>query len=511
MLLVMFAGYGLYHITVDGKRPDGPVRFTISPETTIITQPIGEDGYVDYVAACNAESRQGVTPEKNLAVVMWEVCGPQAIPSEYRQAFFHELGIETPPAEGDYLVPLATFAITNREILAKAAETGRSPLELIKDEVDDAEKTPWTAEQRPWLARWLAGQEAHLDRLVAGLDRPHFFQPLIPEPGQPANAAMCPGVDLQRMVTRALTYRAMHRIAVGDDQGAWADIHACHQLAMRYATESTLIARLVAIAANNMAVDAALAWLQFKQRTAEEIAERRRSLEAILEPLDCNPFSARGERYMVIEAFREMATEVQTKPAKPLFTIPWESVITGGPVAWDEMAREVNRRYSQLPKYDAEQGWQAFREAWEEQQAEIEETVAAAAGTIGPARKRAREQAIVALFYKTLMPAWIASVESSLRNHQRGELIRVAFALEQYRAERGQYPELLDALVPDYLKTITPDRFNDVPLYYAGYGNGCHLASAGPVGDLSDDRLYLELGEAPPDQEPMVEPTRDDR
>lgn len=511
ILLLIFAGYWLYQARVNGNRSVGPVRFTISPETTIITQPIGEDGYVDYVAAYNTQSRRGVTPENNLAVVLWEVCGPDAIPAKYRRVFFQELGIEIPPAEGDYLVPLATFAITNREILAKAAETGRSPLELIKDEVDDAEKIPWTAEQRPWLARWLAGQEAQLDRLVAGLDRPHYFQPLIPEPGQPATAAMCPGVQLQRTLATALAYRAMHRTAIGDDQGAWTDINACHQLAVRYATEGILIARLVAISVNYMAIDAALAWLQFKQRTAEEIAERRRALEAILEPLNCDLFAAWNERYMVIEYFREIATETQTKPSKSPFSFPWETAITGGPVDWDKMAREVNRRYLQLPRYDSEQGWRAFREAWEGQEAEIEDMIAAVAGTIGPARKRAREQAIVALCYRALMPAWFASVASGLTQTQRGELIRLAYALEHYRAERGQYPESLDALVPDYLASITPDRFSNAPLYFERHDNGCHLASAGPEGDFSEDRLNLELGETPPDQEPSEESTSDER
>ena len=291
----------------------------------------------------------------------------------------------------------------------------------------------------------------------------------------------------------------MHRIAAGDDQGAWEDIIACHQLAIRYAARATLVERLDTIATDALALEAALAWLQFKKRTAEELATRRRSLEAILEPLDCNLHAGSGQRYWAIETFRDMATEIQQN-MEGSYSIPFASVFTGGPVDWDEMAREVNRRYPQLPKLDFQQGYPAFQAAWRDQEAEFDEMIAAVDGTFGAARRKAREQAIVALYYQMMMPAWIASVASGVKLHQQGELIRLAYALEHYRAERGEYPESLAALVPDYLDNITPDRFTNEPLDYVRHDKWCSLASAGVAGDYSDERLDLELGEVPPEE-----------
>jgi hypothetical protein len=40
-------------------------KFTISKETTFITEPLDKDGYPDYAAALNARLSKGVTPENN--------------------------------------------------------------------------------------------------------------------------------------------------------------------------------------------------------------------------------------------------------------------------------------------------------------------------------------------------------------------------------------------------------------------------------------------------------------
>ena len=56
------------------KKPH--VLVTISEETTRITEPLREDGYVDYVAALNELSGRDVTPENNAAVLFWQAVGP---------------------------------------------------------------------------------------------------------------------------------------------------------------------------------------------------------------------------------------------------------------------------------------------------------------------------------------------------------------------------------------------------------------------------------------------------
>ncbi|MCP3692794.1 MAG: hypothetical protein GY917_11410, partial [Planctomycetaceae bacterium] len=53
----------------DKPRPASlPDRITISRETTRITQPLDDDGYVDYLQALNDQATEGVTPENNFEV-----------------------------------------------------------------------------------------------------------------------------------------------------------------------------------------------------------------------------------------------------------------------------------------------------------------------------------------------------------------------------------------------------------------------------------------------------------
>src|SRR5437870_5722081 len=52
-------------------------RFTISKETTYLTEPLDKDGYIDYRAALNKLLSKGVRPETNANVLLWKAIGPK--------------------------------------------------------------------------------------------------------------------------------------------------------------------------------------------------------------------------------------------------------------------------------------------------------------------------------------------------------------------------------------------------------------------------------------------------
>jgi hypothetical protein len=64
------------------------------------------------------------------------------------------------------------------------------------------------------------------------------------------------------------------------------------------------------------------------------------------------------------------------------------------------------------------------------------------------------------------------------------DITRLALALAAYHAEKGEYPEKLETLAPDYLKIIPQDLFTSQPLKYRRDGQGYLLYSLGP--DLQD-------------------------
>ncbi|NNJ27272.1 hypothetical protein [Alienimonas chondri] len=68
----------------------------------------------------------------------------------------------------------------------------------------------------------------------------------------------------------------------------------------------------------------------------------------------------------------------------------------------------------------------------------------------------------------------------------RHELTALAFALAEYRARRGEYPDRLDALVPDFLLDIPADSFAEGAVRYRRKPGGFVAWSVGPNG--IDDR-----------------------
>ena len=94
--------------TKPSEKKAGPT-FTISKETTYITAPLRKDGFPDYIAAINQLQSKGVTPENNVAVLLWKAAGPDKIDKRIREKFFLMLGISPLPEKGDYFVASSDF------------------------------------------------------------------------------------------------------------------------------------------------------------------------------------------------------------------------------------------------------------------------------------------------------------------------------------------------------------------------------------------------------------------
>ena len=78
-----------------------------------------------------------------------------------------------------------------------------------------------------------------------------------------------------------------------------------------------------------------------------------------------------------------------------------------------------------------------------------------------------------------------ANIEDSrLSLRVNNDLLLTGLALAEYRARRGEYPERLEALAPDYLDAVPNDRFlpTPTPLTYRRHENGFSLYSVGRNG-----------------------------
>ena len=159
------------------------VLVTLSKETTRITEPLRNDGYVDYVAALDQQSHSGVPTENNSAVLFWRAVGPAGIEKSYREKYFQMLGIPPPPEKGDYFVNLEKYLAQQDESakLAGSKPKPRTWLEVYAM-LDPALTRSWSKEEFPLLAAWLAANEKPLDLLVEASKRPRQVGQLLVRP-----------------------------------------------------------------------------------------------------------------------------------------------------------------------------------------------------------------------------------------------------------------------------------------------------------------------------------------
>jgi hypothetical protein len=211
-----------------------PVRVTISKETTYITEPLREDGYVDYIAALNQRASEGVTPENNAAVLFWKAMGPRLIELE-GEKFFKMLGIARLPEKGDYFIPV--------RIYARDSTKSNTAGDRAEEELEQAIKRPWSKREFPVLAGWLKANEKPLALITEASRRPRRYDPLVCGVGECdpmvtdfareelVNLTLLVGVYRYQEAARALAAQAMLRTGEGKARAAWEDLLSCHRLA----------------------------------------------------------------------------------------------------------------------------------------------------------------------------------------------------------------------------------------------------------------------------------------
>ncbi len=182
---------------------------TISKETTYITEPLRKDGSVDYVAALNQRFSQGVTPENNAAVLFWKAVGPEEICPEYRDKYFQMLGIPPLPEKGDYFVDLDKYVARQKNgTKPRDAKPEAGTQDNTWDQLSLAMKRPWSQQEFPVLAEWLAANEKPLALVVEASKRPRRYDPLCCGEKTPLIAVLLPGHP-------AITAMLLGRYALG--------------------------------------------------------------------------------------------------------------------------------------------------------------------------------------------------------------------------------------------------------------------------------------------------------
>ena len=465
-------------------------KVPVGKETTVVTGPLDKYGYINYEAALNERLGKGVTPEKNANVLIWKAIGPRpergkGMPGEY----FKYLGINEPPAKGDYFVGLEQYVTTTLKRTPKE-------FEAISEQQIRARQRPWAAEDYPHLAAWLNVNEKPLALLIRASERPDYFNPLVSprDKDRPRLliSALLPSVQGFRDGTGALTVRGMLRVREGKFDEAWQDLLACHRLARLVARGCTLIEGLVGIAIDGITSNTDLAYIEAAGLSAQQVRDRLKDLQA-LPPLP--PMGDKidlGERFMFLEgmqfvrrggvnALRPFADEPAPKEPDPKTQQALDLI------DWAPAFRSGNQWYSRIvaamrltDRAEREKRLEKIDEDLDALKKSIAEP--ANARKLHPTGEKPDKDAgkqFSDVLVLLAMPAFRKGQHAADRSEQVQRNLYVAFALAAYRLENGRYPAKLGELAPGYLVSVPGDLFSGRALIYRPSMTGYLFYSVG--------------------------------
>ncbi len=461
--------------------------YTISEQTTFVTGPLDEDGYVHYVAAVNEHLSAGISSNDNANALIWMALGPHPENAKMPKEYFMRLGYE-PPEDGEYF-------ITSSKYLEELApnEDGQKRDEAANHFRDLASR-PWAAGAESRLMGWLARNEKPLAVVIAAATRPEYYNPLVPGGNENGRGmligSLLPNVQKCREVAQALCCRAMLATAEGEHESAWRDLLACRRLGRLLARGGTLIEALVGIAIEQMADKAIVAFLAQEKLDARAILSYLRILqnESRLPPL--NEKLDFSERCKCLDALAFMArgfTELRDLSGVPQPKAKNSGVIDklfARSVNWDSAMKIINvafdRAVAGLKLADRQARAQAQADL--DRDVKLNQPTGAAMIASLAAGPTSRGTMIGYILVDLFLPAFDKVQGAFDRCSQIDRNLQLAFALAAYRAENGKYPAKFEDVAPKYIADIPSDIFSGKPPIYRLEGKGYLLYSVGPNG-----------------------------
>ena len=241
-------------------------------------------------------------PENNANVLIWKAIGPNPAGVTMPSGYFERMGIKSPPAVGDYFVPLRRYIETNRPAGLDSPEQWRDTLHRLVI-------SPWTAGQHADINAWLQANERPLATVLEATKRTRYYSPVIP----PRNVDGSRGILNAPLPNRQVCHEmAVARCSVryagdGSVDAAWQDLLACHRLVRRLVAQGgSSIEALVGMAIDQIASRADLAFLDFTRPIAKQINAYLTDLQAQLPFPDVSEIVDLTERFMFLDIIMTM-------------------------------------------------------------------------------------------------------------------------------------------------------------------------------------------------------------
>lgn len=463
-------------------------KITIGKETTYITEPLRPDGYPDYVAALNQRMSQGVTPENNAAVLLLKAFGSRAIPKNRQPQVIRQLGIQSLPESGDFLITQDKLVESRR---AKLPEAQRWTADL-DTAFEQALLRPWTKKEYPLVAEWLALNEKPLQIVMQAANRPNYFFPIVTdETDLPLLSYRHKEIDPLREAVNCLATRAMYKLGAGKADDAWQDLLTCHKLA-RFSYGPTIPDVLVSDKFEHIACSGDVRLAHFGKLKADQALKMQaqlRTLSALPKLIDVIDL---GDRFTYLDSVCAVARNGLSKfggdernqaiLASAIDNLPnWDIPLRAGNQLWDRIVAT-----DRIP--DRQKRWRT-QDANRADATQLSVNASDLRNIVWDLFKyKSPQDAVGSRVAGILIGRYVGATFSLLLFEDRmmaeDSMVQMAFALAAYRAEHGAYPVKIDELVPKYLESLPDDPYaaHPIPLRYRREGDGYLLWSAGTNG-----------------------------
>ena len=505
----------------------GRSTLTISEETTFVTGPLDEHGFVDYPTALNERLSKGITPENNANVLIWRALGPHPEKGTMPPRYFQWLGIESPPEQGDYFVSWEDYFEANLKIapddILELYPQGNDWKEFWNKRIHKTTAWPWASAELPELARWLKRNEKALALTAEASKKTQYYNPLVPRSTDPGSqrliSSLLPQVQKGRGLARAMTTRAMQHLANGKYGEAWADLLVVQRLGRLLANGATLIEHLVGIAVVAISSNAMATFVGHAKLTSNEWLERLDELKKLPALPSLELKLKLGERFMTLDSLTSIVcygTQNLDRGREEFFASPspngWLDSLFTNNIHWDQGFRNVNSIFdrltaaSRLP--DRAGRKQEFRNVFAEVVG-----VQGQAFEMSYLEKNFLSKDRRGELVTSIMLGWMLRGVETVQNaweriNQIQSNLQVAVALAAYRADHARFPDRLESLSPNYLDKIPGDIFSGKPLIYRPTEEGYLLYSVG-VNEIDEGGHWTDdepRGDDPRIRMPLREP-----
>lgn len=468
----------------DKKKPG----FTISKETTYVTGPLREGGYIDYVAALNERMKQGVTPENNAMVLLVRALGPAPeggpIPAEY----FKLMGCEPPALGGKYFVDYVEFMKKEKN------------LDIDNDNrwkvLDEASFRPWSKSRHPTVEAWLERNTEAMKWVAEASKQPKLYSPLLSSPDKAKYSGIM-GVSNPYFaftgihLAAAFRARAMQSVHENRPAQAFEDVLICHRMARLVGQDSTTTDFLCGLSWETYATDAAMVCLQHPSVTVDQI-RRYREAVASLTPMprlaDKMDLSERLQFHDSLQLTMQHGMKYLERLAggadEGVGAKAFDQLLLQG-LDWDPALKKANAWYDRMAATLRMTDRRERKRAYDEMEEEIKQLRKRMSQEIGLLLAQSKEQRVTAIFDLLrclLTPAALKVQIAADQVEQRQRHLQLAIALALYHRETGKHPEKLSELTPKYLTSIPLDLFSGKEIIYARTEKGYRLYSVGPNG-----------------------------